>query len=139
MARDSKCAHGNAAISCTYVDCLRANNKTILSDARLGSASGIIKKTPCSRHGFAMDQCNNDGHQGCNDVPCQQGYMHMLLKALESRIEAEAPTCSLDCVLKPGLQLIVANDLEVSRTSSITLFELLRRHQPDAAGRTSSG
>jgi hypothetical protein len=80
-----------------------------------------------------MDRCNHDGRRGCNDVPCQQGYMHMLLKALESRIEAEAPTCSLDCVLKPGLQLIVANNLEVSRTSSVTLFELLRRHQPDAA------
>jgi hypothetical protein len=40
----------------------------------------------------------------------------------------------LDSVLKPGIQVVIASNLEVSRISFVTNFELLRRHQPDPTG-----
>ena len=53
-----------------------------------------------------------------------------LLEEIEAK--KQPPVVVDNSVLKPGLQLIVANNLEVSRCSSITCIELLRRHQPDA-------
>ena len=56
-----------------------------------------------------------------------------MLELLEEIEAKKQPPMVVDnSVLKPGLQLIVANNLEVSRGSSITCIELLRRNQPDA-------
>ena len=36
-------------------------------------------------------------------------------------------------LLKRDFPLVISNDLEVSRASTISAVELLRRHQPDAS------
>lgn len=71
--------------------------------------------------------------KGLNDVIHARCSVN--LAAFESMREEKIPTKqSLDRLLKPGFTFIIANDLEVSTSSSIAAIDILRRHLPSGSG-----
>lgn len=121
VTKESKCDHGYDIISCRNYYCLQANFKRLLVVCA-SLPTSVLANSRCGTHGDYM--------AACADANCLQKNMCKLLDEI-GKITTGSTT-SLDSVLKPGLQFMVANDLEVSRCSSITSVDLLRRHQPDA-------
>ena len=73
------------------------------------------------------------GYEQCHYHACINANITALLSednAAKNHLKCD----QLDTVLKPGLQVVIANNLEVSRISFVANFELLRRHQPDPTG-----
>ena len=118
---DHKCRHGTRTIHCTDVTCLQALLCQLVDDP----ATSILTRTSVCVHGQHCMYCNQPG--------CVKANITALLSevnAAKNHLKCDR----LDTVLKPGLQVVIANNLEVSRISFVTNFELLRRHQPDPTG-----
>jgi hypothetical protein len=79
-------------------------------------------------HGRSKDSCTSCRNADLATIGEVCSALDMLKETQQGRSQP-----FVDRLLKPGFRFIVANNLEVSISSSITSIDLLRRQLPDAA------